>query len=216
MSFTSTTSNPSFKVLTKDNYNDWVGNMKASLMSQGLWRLVSGKEAKPSDPALLDKWEIKAEKAAGLIFLAVSSPQQVPIKAYQEDPIAMWSILEKQHVSKKPGARFNAYNALFTITKLADDQTQSLMDMASRVEAAMADIQNLRPTVAPIVSGSTGFTLDSLDSELQSMALIHALPEEYKHLSSNLLMQDNLDKDMILAAFLAEQQNQAHAEQSVN
>ncbi|KAF9058450.1 hypothetical protein BDP27DRAFT_1139059, partial [Rhodocollybia butyracea] len=122
-----------------------------------------------------------------------------------EDPIPMWSILEKQHVSKKPGARFNAYNALFTITKLADE---SLMDKASRVEAAMADIQNLRPTVAPIVSGSTGFTLDSLDSELQSMALIRALPEEYKHLSSNLLMQDNLDKDMILAAFLAEQQNQ--------
>ncbi|KAJ3910869.1 hypothetical protein F5877DRAFT_86864, partial [Lentinula edodes] len=168
-----------------------------------------------SDTEKLEKWELKAEKAAGLIYLAVSPAQQVPIKAHQEDPIRMWSILEQQHVSKKPGARFNAYNALFTITKSADE---SLMDMAARVEAAMADIQNLRPSVAPIAVQSNGlpvpgFTLDSLDSELQSMALIRALPEEYKHLSSNLLLQDNLDKEKILAAFLAEQQNQEHAEQ---
>ncbi|KAJ3779449.1 hypothetical protein GGU10DRAFT_234825, partial [Lentinula aff. detonsa] len=79
---------PSFKVLTKENYNEWNGNMKASLMSNSLWRLVSGKETKPSasDADKLEKWEIKAEKAAGLIYLAVSPSQQVHIKAHQEDP----------------------------------------------------------------------------------------------------------------------------------
>ncbi|KAJ3980336.1 hypothetical protein F5890DRAFT_729365 [Lentinula detonsa] len=116
--------------------------MKASLMANGLWRLVSGKETKPSasDADKLEKWEIKAEKAAGLIFLAVSPAQQVHIKAHQEDPITMWSILEKQHVSKKPGAGFNAYNSLFSITKLEDE---SLIDMGTQVQAAMAQIINL-------------------------------------------------------------------------
>jgi hypothetical protein len=121
----SSTTSPLFKVLTKDNYNEWVGNMKASLMSNGPWRLVSGRELRPTEAVAVEKWENKAEKAAGLIFLAVSPAQQVTLRAHQEDPIAMWNILEKQHVSKKPGARLNAYNALFTITKLADE---SLMD----------------------------------------------------------------------------------------
>ena len=62
----------------------------------------------------------------------------------------------------------------------------------------MQSIQNLCPS---------GFTLDMLDQELQCMALIHALPDNYRHLSSSLLLMDKLDKATILQAFRSEELN---------
>ena len=43
--------------------------MRAWLMRNGLWKLVSGKLPKPRDTEELGKWETKAEKAAGEIYL---------------------------------------------------------------------------------------------------------------------------------------------------
>jgi len=47
-------------------------------MRNGLWRLVSKKETKPAASKVdeLDKWEMKAEKAAGDIYLLVENDQQ--------------------------------------------------------------------------------------------------------------------------------------------
>jgi len=56
------------KPLSNSNYPEWCGEMKAWLMRNGLWRLVSGRELKPiSGIDELNKWEAKAEKAAGEI-----------------------------------------------------------------------------------------------------------------------------------------------------
>ena len=57
------------KPLSNSNYPEWCGEMKAWLMRNGLWRLVSKKETKlPASKAdKLEKWEMKAEKAAGEI-----------------------------------------------------------------------------------------------------------------------------------------------------
>ena len=51
--------------------------------------------------------------------------------------------------------------------------------MAVRIEQAMGNIKNLRPK---------DFTIEKLDDELQCMALIRALPEEYSHFSTSLLL----------------------------
>ena len=59
------------------------------------------------------QWEIRAEKAAGQIYLLVDNDQRVHFRGYEEDPIQMWKLLEAAHFSKKPGARFNAYDDLF-------------------------------------------------------------------------------------------------------
>jgi hypothetical protein len=48
---------------------------------------------------------------------------------------------------------------------------------------AMQAIQNLHPA---------NFTIEQLDEELQCMALICTLPDEYCHLSSNLLLVEKL------------------------
>ena len=151
MSSDSTSGKISFPVLTKNNYNEWAGNCRAALMTHGYWRLVSGKEVKPSTPDELLKWEIKSDKAAGLIYLAVGKVLQVLARPFLEDPVAMWKALESQHVSKKPGSRFNAYNELFSISKRDDE---SLIDMATRIETAMQQIFDLRPAT---------FTLKDLD-----------------------------------------------------
>ena len=147
-----------FKPLSNSNYSEWSGEMKAWLMRNGLWRLVSGKETKPEEG--IEAWEAKAEKAAGEIFLLVQSDQRVYFRGLEEDPIAMWKALENAHLSKKPGARFNAYDDLFSIQK---EGKESLMDLGVQIEKAMATIQNLCPS---------GFTIDLLDEELQCMALI--------------------------------------------
>ena len=95
------------KPLSDSNYLDWAGEMKAGLMRNGLWRLVCGRETKPvgSDKTdTLEKWEIKAERAAGEIYLLVETDQRVHFRGHEEDPIKMWELLEAAHLCKKPGA----------------------------------------------------------------------------------------------------------------
>ena len=134
----------------------------------------------------------------------VENDQRVHFRGHEEDPIKMWKLLEEAHLSKKPGARFNAYDDLFNIRK-QDDET--LVGMGVRIEKAMQTIQNLRPTT---------FTIDALDGELQCMALIRALPDEYRHLSSSLLLMDKLDKNVIMQAFRSEEQNHQRQAESLN
>ena len=177
------------KPLSNSNYPEWCGEMKAWLMRNGLWRLVSKKETKPAASLAdeLEKWEMKAEKAAGEIYLLVENDQRVHFRGHEEDSIQMWELLEAAHLSKKPGARFNAYDDLFNIRK-QDDET--LVDLGVRIEKAMQTIQNLR---------SANFTIAKLDAELQCMALIRSLPEKYQHLSTSLLLKDGLDKSIKVA-----------------
>ena len=70
-------STPRFKPLNSGNYHAWSGEMKAWLMKLGYWRLVNGKDLKPTKEELIGMWETKAEKAAGEIYLAVESDQRV-------------------------------------------------------------------------------------------------------------------------------------------
>ena len=78
--------------------------------------------------------------------------------------------------------------------------TKSLkaINLAMRIDKSMINIQNLRPA---------DFKMETLDDELQCMAMIRALPEEYAHLSTSLLLLEKLDKDVILQAFKAEEMN---------
>ena len=194
------------KPLSNSNYPEWAGEMKAWLMRNGLWRLVSGREIKPqtNDSYSLSDWEAKADKAAGEIYLLVENDQRVHFRGSDDDPIKMWKLLEAAHLSKRPGARFNAYDDLFSIRKQDDE---SLVNLGVKIEQAMQNIQNLR---------TPGFTIENLDEELQCMAMIRALPDEYRHLSSSLLLLDKLDKTTILQAFRSEELNRQRQAESVN
>src|ERR1700689_2390595 len=96
---------PKFKPLGNSNYPEWCGEMKALLMRNALWRVVSGKESRPKDEMALAQWEAKAERAAGEIYLMEENDQRVHFRGFEEDTIQMWKLLENAHLSKKPGAR---------------------------------------------------------------------------------------------------------------
>ena len=65
--------------------------MKAWLMKLGLWRLVNSQEKKPTvdKDNNIEKWEIKAEKAAGEMYLAVKDDQRIYFRGHEDDPIKM-------------------------------------------------------------------------------------------------------------------------------
>ncbi|KAF8142559.1 hypothetical protein K438DRAFT_1635273, partial [Mycena galopus ATCC 62051] len=149
------------------------------------------------------KWLIDSGKAAGSIYASIEPAQRAHVRGMEENPVAMWNALETVHRQKKPGARFAAYNALFAIQKEPDETLTKLM---GRVDDAVALIQELRPAK---------FTMDDLDGELASMAMVRALPEEYKAFRSSLYLLPQLDKGTITEAFLLEEsdrQEQARKE----
>ena len=83
--------------LTSTNYCLWANDMKSWLQLNGLWRLVSGQEKKPAakpeikdskgqvvsqavalDEDKLERWEVKAERAAGALKTCMSHDVKVP------------------------------------------------------------------------------------------------------------------------------------------
>jgi hypothetical protein len=140
----------------------------------------------------LDAWEAKLDKAAGWLFLMVEQEQRVHFQGIQDSPVKMWEALEAVHCQKKAGMRFNAYDELFSIRKLEEESLQSLINC---VETAKRSIKEPRPST---------FTLDMLDNELASMALIRLLLEEYSGFTLSLLLMDKLDKTTVHQAFVTE------------
>jgi len=89
--------------------------MKAYLQVKGLWLLVNGSETCPSDAdaKIKAKWDVKADKAAGELYLACSVEQRMHIDAVQDDPVKIWTTLASIHLQQCPGARFNAWDDFF-------------------------------------------------------------------------------------------------------
>ena len=74
--------------LTSTNYATWKGEMKAYLRVKGLWLLVNG-----TDTDAQAKWDVKADKAAGELYLACSVEQRMHIEAVQDNPVQIWTTL---------------------------------------------------------------------------------------------------------------------------
>ena len=154
---------------------------------------MDAKATTAAETVLIDAWDENAEKAAGELYLLVSEEQKVHFAGITDDPCKMWAQLERVHLQRRPGARFNAYDMLFSIRKLPDESLQALM---ARVDKAMQEIKELR---------DTEFTLDKMDNELVCMTLLRALPDEYSSFASSLQMLDKLEKAKIQEAFVAEE-----------
>ena len=178
--------------------------MQAWLRASQLWRLVSGDLTRPEKPVKPDpdndtytskddQWLEKAEKASGWIFLMVEPEQRIHFTGIEDNPVKMWTKLEEVHMAKQAGARFNAYDDLFSIRK---KEEESLMSVTNRIDSAVRTIQNLHPK---------DFTLEKLDEELASMAMIRSLPDDYSSFVSSLLLMDKLEKSTIQQAFHTEE-----------
>ncbi|KAF9026037.1 hypothetical protein BDZ89DRAFT_1092503 [Hymenopellis radicata] len=193
----------SFDVLDQHNWGSFSPAFKALMGIKGYWGFFDGTETAPTfiDPSNLTAAERKEKKdyakdlaaAAGWIWLYLSAAQQTHVEELQDDPAAMWTTLKGIHQQKRPGNRFNAYEELFNIRK---EEDETLTTLVGRVASCMKVIHDLR---------TTSFTLVDLDNELQSMALLRALPEEYDYFASTLLLLDSLALDKLVAAFHTEE-----------
>ncbi|TFK18788.1 hypothetical protein FA15DRAFT_728814, partial [Coprinopsis marcescibilis] len=128
----------------------------------------------------------------------VEPDQKIHVSGIKDDPCAMWKALEDIFIQKKPGARFNAYDNLFLVRR---GKNESLQALINRVDNLMQQICNVRPKE---------FNLGALDSELASMALIRALPEECLTFTSSLLLLEKLDRTAIHQAFITEETQRRH------
>lgn len=168
--------------------------MWATFVSKGVWPIVNGKHSKPlPDAPDFDVFEEKQSQAAGMPYLRLEESQKVHVKDLEEDARAMWERLEQVHLIKRPGQRFNAYDSLFSIRKKDDESLTSLL---GRVDQSLQRIKDLRPKA---------FTIDDLDQELSSMALICSLPAEYNSFVSSLLLLLQFDCSTLNEAFTTEE-----------
>jgi len=127
----------------------------------------------------------------------VEQEQRIHLTGIEDNPVKMWTKLEEVHMAKRAGAHFNAYDDLFSIRK----EEESFMSVTNRIDSAMHTIQNLC---------SKGFTLEKLDEELASMAMIRSLPDDYSSFVSSLLLMDKLEKSTIQQAFHTEETQRHH------
>ena len=61
------------------------------------------------------EWKDRALRAAGELYLAISDDQKTHLDAIEDDPVKIWTKLATVHLQKVPGARFNAWEAFFSI-----------------------------------------------------------------------------------------------------
>src|SRR5665213_288005 len=168
--------------------------MKAYLMKKKVWGIVKGVDVKPAPGASdLREWLKDEQLAAGTLYLGLEAGQKSHVDEFQDDPVRIWTELEAIHVQKRPTSRYNAYNTLFSIKKLPDESLQSV---TARIVAAMKDVVLLRHTT---------FTIDELDEDLKSMAMIRSLPSEYKTFVSSLVLLPQFDFKTLKEAFILQQ-----------
>ena len=99
--------------------------MEAWFRAQALRHIVSGVIKPPTVSATpkegeedkLEAWQLKADKAAGIMWLMVDNTQRVHFRGIKDDPLKMWGALKEVHMQKRPGTLFNAYDDLFLIRK---------------------------------------------------------------------------------------------------
>lgn len=206
--------------LTQDNYNEWKRVISAYFLTVEAIELVEGTEARPgtrtSNDAARANWEKRNRLAAGCIQMTIDQTNATHTTGIERDAAAQWKKLDEVHNNKSAGSRFNAMDALFNIRMEPSENLQSLM---TRVFAAMQRVKSLRPGTPAASSGqtlassTTTYTLDTLDNELVIMTLIRALPPDYQHIRSALLIQSSLTLDTVRDTFLAEDNQRNHAKQ---
>ena len=191
--------------LTSANYRLWADDMKSWLQLNGLWRLVSGQEKKPVakpevkdskghvvskavdlDEEKLERWEIKAERAAGALKTGMSHDIKVLIRDCEDDPILIWETLKTSFIQQQTAPRFNVYHTLLSVEK---SDSETLDSLINREDEQIRVIKSLSPS---------SFTLDNLYDELAVMAIIRALLHSFDDVARTISVLDKFDKQSVV------------------
>ncbi|CCA74092.1 hypothetical protein PIIN_08046 [Serendipita indica DSM 11827] len=192
----------SVPVLSKDNYPAWSRKMKAYFFLHDLYELVLGEDLKPTETDDQSKWIRRQRQAAAAITMSIDETNAIHIDDISDDPVAMWKKLASMHNNKTPGTRFNAMDSLFGVTK---EDSEDLAELMTRINGLLQRVKQLRPT---------DYKITDLDDELAIMAMLRALPDNYRHLRSSLLCQTNITREVVEEAFRAEDNQRRHEQRS--
>ena len=83
------------------NYNQWKTNIIGLLMKENLLKYIKkdGNLA-PTDAALVERWQIGAEKANGIILASIGATQ-IKFVDYEQDALTNWTSLAEEHQSHR-------------------------------------------------------------------------------------------------------------------
>ena len=100
------------------------------------------------DEDKLEKWEIKAERAAGALKTGMSHDVKVLIRDCKDNPLLIWETLKISFIQQQTIPHFNAYHALLSVEK---SDSETLDSLINRVDKQIRVIKLLSPS---------SFTLD--------------------------------------------------------
>jgi hypothetical protein len=162
------------------NYLTWSDSMRAWLLSQGFWQVVSGAELKPvlllqataaqttEIGARITAWENKNNQAFGSIVLrlAPSLRQHANAKTTAKQ---VWELLATDYGVDGPSQAFIDFRMTITIKIPANNPSPSILQMADKFQRLTA--QNI-----------------AIPELVQAMVLLAAMPRDYDSLSSTVLL----------------------------
>jgi hypothetical protein len=108
------------------------------------------------DEEKLERWEIKAERAAGALKTSMFHDIKVLIRDCEDDPLLIWKTLKTLFIQQWTAPCFNAYYTLLSVEKLDSETLDSLIN---RVDKQIRVIKLLSPS-----------SLSSLSQTLQNRA----------------------------------------------
>jgi len=160
------------------NYRDWASDMKAVLLILGLWRIVNGTIARPSDAAeSAAKWDERDEMMAqGNIIMRISQD----IRYYEGNTSAdTWTNLAQAFGNIIVSHIYTDFRSLVNF-KIGGGQHPG-----AEISRVLTHVKNLK---ASEVSGS-------LPDSVLGMMLLNALPPQWDYISTIYLRGiDSVDK----------------------
>ena len=132
-------------LLTKDNYTTWSGKMKALLLVNRVWDLVSGKRTRPNPaPAAigafgidsnqdaidaanknLDDFDDAYNKAACLLAESISDSEILSVISVLEDLVAVWNKLQQKFAKRSEMGQEDAQMALLQFQHVEKETTNT-------------------------------------------------------------------------------------------
>lgn len=200
--------NPLSKItpLKMGGYAIWVRDVNSYLLTKKWSRIALGKKKKPvvttpADPDApssaeitiiarqkdaLEKWIDDNGAAAGVIALMLSEEEKLEVQDYLSDGAALWAALKTRHLTVKPGSH---YNTFVEFTSMRPEPGEELGAFFSRLKDLMNRIKQCR---------EPGYTIDTLDKEMVSIAMIRALSDDKSctNLVSNILGDETMLSDL--------------------
>lgn len=170
--------------LNDTNYDSWSFTMKAVLVHQECWNIVSGGTPKPetSDEA----WKAKDEKAMASIVLSITPMQISYIKSCKTSSEA-WNTLRDVHRPKGPVRKVTLFKQLIGMRMNENDSIQQHVCNFTSIVDKLAE---------------TGI---ELQEELFVIMLLASLPKSFENYVIALETRDDLPKLSALKIKLAEE-----------